>query len=167
LKPFIAQQRNTIGGNVPIGLRGNNAEPGVQVSHRKLSLERSRSVEEDRVAFAQTRKVRLNRGLRDAGRGAIFPPYARDRELQDVLYAHQPYDGLHRRCRVDQHQRAACVLLGKPSPQLDRLFTAKNVRRMTRVDANKQIARKFRYRVHRRPSAESAALNQQTVAAPR
>jgi hypothetical protein len=38
---------------------------------------------------------------------------------------------------------------------------------MTRVDANKQIARKFRYGVHRPPSAESAALNQQTVAAPR
>jgi hypothetical protein len=166
LKPFIAQQRNTFGGNVPIGLRRNNAVPGVQVSHRKLS-ERSRSVEEDRVAFAQTRKVRLNRGLRDAGRGTIFLPYARDRELQDVLYTHQPYDGLHRRRRVDQHQCAACVLFGKPSPQLDRLLTAKNVRRMTRVDANKQIARKFRFRVHRRPSAESAALNQQTVAAPR
>jgi hypothetical protein len=77
-----------------------------------------------------------------------------------VLYARQPHNGLYWRCRIDQRQCAARVLFGKPPPQLDRLHAAEDVQRMTRMDANKQIACKFGYR-------ESAALNQQTVAAPR
>jgi len=83
-----------------------------------------------------------------------------------VLYARHPNNGLHRRCRVDKRQCAARVLFGKPPPQLDRLLTAQDVRRMARMEANEQIARKFGYRVHSRPSAESAALNQQTMVAP-
>ena len=93
-------------------------------------------------------------------------PYARDRKLKDVLYARHANNGLHRLCRVDKRQCAARVLLGKPPPQLDRLLTAEDVRRMARMEANKQIVRKFGYRVHSRPSAESAALNQQTMVAP-
>jgi hypothetical protein len=80
-----------------------------------------------------------------------------------VLYARVPDNGLHRLCRVDKHQRAARVLFGKPAPQLDCLLTAQDVRRMARMEANEQIARN---RVHSRPSAESAALNQQTMVAP-
>jgi hypothetical protein len=83
-----------------------------------------------------------------------------------VLYARVPDNGLHRLCRVDKHQRAARVLFGKPAPQLDCLLTAQDVRRMARMEANEQIARKFGYRVHSRPSAESTALNQQTMVAP-
>jgi hypothetical protein len=37
---------------------------------------------------------------------------------------------------------------------------------MARMEANEQIARKFGYRVHSRLSAESAALNQQTMVVP-
>jgi hypothetical protein len=77
-----------------------------------------------------------------------------------MLYARDPDNGLHRRCRVDQRQCAARVLFGKSAPELDRFLAAKDVRRMPRMDANQQIARKFGYCVHRRPSAESAALNQ-------
>jgi hypothetical protein len=55
--------------------------------------------------------------------------------------------------------------LRKPTPQLYRFLAAQDVRGMARMKANEQIARKFRYRVHCRPSAESTALNQQTTVA--
>jgi len=54
----------------------------------------------------------------------------------------------------------------KPSPQLGRLLTVEDVRRMARMEANEQIAGKFGYRVHSHSSVESAALNQQTIVAP-
>jgi len=131
-----------------------------------LTPERSRFLEEDRITFSQPRKVRFDPRLGDAGGGAIFLPYARDRKLEDVFYARHPNNGLHRRGRVDKRQCAARVLFGKPPPQLDRLLTAEDVRCMAWMKANKQIARKVGYRVHNRSSAESAALNQQTMIAP-
>ena len=143
LNPFIAQQRNASASNVPIGLRGNNAEPAVQVFNRHLTLERLRCLEEDHIAFAQPRKVRVNLRFRDTGGSAIFLPYARDRKLEDVLYARHPNNGLHRRCRVNNRQCAARVLFGKPPPQLDRLLTGEDVQRMARMEANEQVARKF------------------------
>jgi hypothetical protein len=139
----------------------------VQVPNRQLSLERLRSFEEDSVALTQPRKVRFDLGLRDAGGSAIFLPYARDRKLEDMLYAGQPHDGLYWRCRIDERQCPTRVLFGKPSPQLDGRQTAEDVRRMTRMDANQQIARKFGYRVHSQPFTESTVLNQHTGSSPR
>jgi hypothetical protein len=129
-------------------------------------LERSRFLEEDHIALSQPRKVRFDLRLRDTGGSTIFLPNPRDRKLEDVFYARHPNNGLHRRGRVDKYQCAARVLFGKPPPQLDRLLTAEDVRRMARMETNEQIARKVGYRVHSWPSAESAALNQQTMVTP-
>jgi hypothetical protein len=57
------------------------------------------------------------------------------------------------------------VLFGKSPPQLGCFLTTEDIRCMARMDANEQVARKFGYRVHGRPSTESAALNQQKVVA--
>lgn len=151
LNLFIDQQRNTSASNVSIGLRGNNAEPAVQVCHRYRTLEWSRFLEKDHIAFVQARKIRFDLRLRDAGGSTVFLPYSRDRKLEDVLYARHPNNGLHRRCRIDKRQRAARLLLGKPPPQFDRLLTAEDVRCMARMEANEQIARNPGYRIHSQP----------------
>ena len=68
------------------------------------------------------------------------------------------YFAIHVQATLAELVRAARVLFGKPAAQLDCFLPCKNVRRMTRVNANQHIPRKFLHRVHSGPSGESAGI---------
>jgi hypothetical protein len=148
LKLFIAQQRDTFIGNIPVGLRGHNPKLRLEIDRLKLLFQRSDAFENDRESLAEAAKVGVKVLFRNASGSTVLAPNHRHRQFEHLFDACVSDDGAYWARRVDKSRHPIRTNFGKFSSQLDSLVAFKNFGRKVWAYAHENIPPKLGYCVH-------------------